>query len=268
MDLCGWNVQSVEFATATDSRYRYPTLWDQVVPSVVDKVYHACSIHDRLSVFQPCLTKLSKKADKRRPTPTIVEKWFPGCHYDLGRQKFNFLRQNATGLEKLLSIIPSALSATLEPNKVLSDLVLLWMLQSINNEHPAQQVIPDMAKEMLALDEAIQAPDPAVGSGDVYDKGLPYLPFGLLFSWAPVPAFITDAVKVLLAVRDRRIPDDQAKIYRFKERYNDSSPSIAKIGRVTDERYPSRTYQAFEAWSRYLTATGSAQGKVNGVREH
>jgi len=244
-------------------------LWDQVVPSVVDKVYHACSIHDRLSVFQPCLTKLSKKADKTRPVPTIVEKWFPGCHYDLGRQKFKFLRQNATGLEKLLSVIPNALSATLEPNKVLADLVLLWMLQSINNEYPNQQAIPDIATEMAALDEAIQAPNPDVGSGDVYDRGIPYLPFGLLFSWAPVPAFVTDAVKVLLAVRDRRIPDDRAKIYAFKERYHESSPSIAKIGKVTDERYPSRTYQAFEAWSGYLTvAGGSAQRKVNGVREH
>jgi len=63
-----------------------PTLWDGAIPSTVDKVLHACSIHDRFSLFHPCLaTKAEHKA-----SPEVHEVWFPGCHYDIGRQHCQF----------------------------------------------------------------------------------------------------------------------------------------------------------------------------------
>ncbi|KAF9346269.1 hypothetical protein BGX26_002248 [Mortierella sp. AD094] len=68
----------------------YPGFYDQKVSSVVGKVYHALSIHDRLWCFEPCHASRSKRNSKLE----IYECWFPGCHYDLGRQKFRFLREN------------------------------------------------------------------------------------------------------------------------------------------------------------------------------
>jgi hypothetical protein len=247
----------------------YPTLWDQIVPSVVDKVYHACSLHDRLSVFQPCLTKLSDKETKVRPPPQITEKWFPGCHYDLGRQRFKFLRQHAPGIEYWLSLIPNALSGTLEPNNVLSDLVLKWMLEAIQNEYRTQTVIHKIDVELRNLDHSIKTVKNGVGSGDIYEKGLPYIPFGSVITLI-LPAFVkkdlNSALEVLLAVRDRRIPDDKAVIYPYQEPYARGSPSIFQLGNVTEERYPSRTYQSFEAWVQYFISSHSRTGHVNGLR--
>lgn len=242
----------------------YPTLWDQIVPSVVDKVYHACSLHDRLSVFQPCLTRYSKKENKQRPRPDITEHWFPGCHYDLGRQRFKFLRQNASGVEYWLSLIPNRLSGTLDPNEVLSDLVLRWMLQSIASEYPHQTVITTIKAEIHGLDDSIKTVQRGTGSGDVYEKWEPYIPFGSILSHIPVPGLLTETIKLLLAIRDRRIPDDKAVIYPYKQPYSESSPPISKLGRVTSQRYPSRTEEVFEAWRAYFPLVDASKKRVNG----
>lgn len=230
----------------------YPTLWDQTVPSVVEKVYHACSLHDRLSVFQPCLTKLSKKEQKSRAHPKIVEQWFPGCHYDLGRQKFKFLRQNVKGLERWLSFIPNALSKTLEPNEVLSDLVLQWMLLAIQREFPDQTAIQDIDEGIASLDEEIRAVNKGVGSGDVYSNSAEYAPFGKILGMFRTPLIVTNTVKVLLAIRDRRIPDDKAIIYPYEKPYGRGAQPISELAEITHERYPSRTFQSFRDWRAYL----------------
>ncbi|KAL1305241.1 hypothetical protein AAFC00_002156 [Neodothiora populina] len=241
----------------------YPTLWDQVVPSVVQTVYHACSLHDRLSVFQPCLTKLSEKEEKTRQRPQITEQWFPGCHYDLGRQKFKFLRQRVHGLEAWLSVIPNALSKTLEPNEVLSDLVLSWMLQSIKKTFPLQHAIEDIDTEISALDISIAKVDKGVGSGDVYSKPLAYAPFGLLLSAFNTPAVLSDTARVLLALRDRRIPDDKAIVYPYHKPYGEQRTSIEKLAKLTPERYPSKTFSAFKEWQKYF-GVASKQDRTNG----
>ncbi|KAF1345567.1 hypothetical protein BDV97DRAFT_379420 [Delphinella strobiligena] len=244
----------------------YPTLWDQVVPSVVDKVYHACSLHDRLSVFQPCLTKLSEKEQKQRKHPNITERWFPGCHYDIGRQRFKFLRQHAPGLEGLLSILPNMLSGTLKPNEVLSDLVLRWQLMSINIEYPEQTVIKDIASQIDALDESIKTVDKGIGSGDVYSKAIVYAPFGAILSLLPTPGFLTDTVKLFLAIRDRRIPNDKAHVYPYDEPYDGGWPSIGHLAGVTRKRYPSKTYRSFETWRAYFSPSMPSRKEINGSR--
>lgn len=251
----------------------YPTLWDQVVSSSVDKVYHACCLHDRLSLFQPCLTK--RERNNGRAAPEIHEKWFPGCHYDVGRQRFKFLRQRAVDIpERLLSIIPNIFSGTLEPNHVLSDLVLRWMLQAINHEFPDQTAIGDIQYKISDLKTSIQKVSQGVGSGDVYnpEKSLLYAPFGRILGRLPQPKAVYDAIRLLLALRDRRIPDEGAHVYDYEAPFENCKKSIAELGQVTKVRYPSRTYESWKAWSSYFDVKDDPvfrNGIVNGsVKEN
>lgn len=231
----------------------YPTLWNQVVSSSVEQVYHACCLHDRLSLFQPCLTK--RERDNGIPSPTIHEMWFPGCHYDVGRQRFKFLRRRAVDpLERVLSVIPNLFSGTLEPNDVLADVVLRWMLQAIDNEMPTQTAIPDIQTQIAKLEQQIKSGQDSVGSGDVYSpqKSLLYAPFGRIISILPQPRIIYDTIAVLMALRDRRIPDEGAHVFPFEEHFEGGKKSIKELGQVTKERYPSRTYESWQAWSAYF----------------
>jgi uncharacterized protein (DUF2235 family) len=79
-------------------------LWDEKIPDVVERVYHACSIHDRLPFLPLCL---ATKAD-HSSTPRISETWFPGCHYDIGRQCCQALPQG------LLYLVPRLFSGVVE----------------------------------------------------------------------------------------------------------------------------------------------------------
>ena len=63
----------------------YPKFYDDMVSSVVQNVCYLVSLYDRLWVFQPCLAR--RKDGKGGG---IHEEWIPGCHYDLGRQRFRF----------------------------------------------------------------------------------------------------------------------------------------------------------------------------------
>lgn len=256
----------------------YPTLWDQVVSGSVEKVYHACCLHDRLSLFQPCLTK--RERENGRPVPEIHETWFPGCHYDVGRQRFKFLRRRAVDpFERLLVILPNLLSGTLEPNHVLADVVLRWMLQSIDHEMPSQTAIPDIKFQIEKLERDIKNRSQGVGSGDVYSpqKSLLYVPFGRVLSRLPQPTAVYDAISVLMALRDRRIPDEGAHVFDYESSFEGGKRSVAELGKVTKERYPSRAFESWKAWSAYFdqksdpvfkngdVSTGDG-GKENGER--
>lgn len=232
----------------------YPRLYDQIVPKVVDKVYHACSLHDRLSLFQPCLTEIESNSFTN---PTITEVWFPGCHYDLGRQRFKFLRQNAKDpLERLLSFMPNMLSSTVEPNQVISDLVLKWMLQAITAEYKSQNVIKDIQKKIVALDSNILSRRNGVGSGDVYDNPLWYAPFGWMVSPMVKIFFPTwiETAKLILAIRDRRIPGGSAIVYPYDKVYSSLHPhSISQLAGIDSKRYMSATCESFKCWRSCFT---------------
>ncbi|KAG0562783.1 hypothetical protein KC19_9G171000 [Ceratodon purpureus] len=71
------------------------------VSGEVERVYQALAVHDRCSVFNPCHVKRDKlNGDfvyNKEPYNLDIdykteELWFPGAHYDLGRQKFMFYK--------------------------------------------------------------------------------------------------------------------------------------------------------------------------------
>jgi hypothetical protein len=174
------------------------------------------------------------------------------------------MRQKVKGLEALLSWLPNAFSATLEPNQVLSDLVLHWMLSAINDEYPDQVAISDIKMKIANLDESITTADKGVGSGDVYEKGMVYAPFGIILQLLPPPLILLDTIKNFLAIRDRRIPGDKAIVYSYTTPFRKGSRSIESLAQVTPVRYPSKTYAAFEAWRAYLVNTNGVSDQSNG----
>lgn len=67
--------------------------YDQQISSEVQHVYQALSTHDRLSVFAPCFAHRNPNPTKwTKSSNTLTEVWFPGAHYDVGRQNFILLR--------------------------------------------------------------------------------------------------------------------------------------------------------------------------------
>jgi hypothetical protein len=219
---------------------------DQTCSSVVQNVYHAPCLHDRLWMFQPCLIFPSK--DESPGRTKIVQQWFPGCHYDVGRQTFRFLRSRPwNALERVLGVLPNLLSKTIWPNEVLADTVLRWLLGGVKEtSSPGTEnaIFSDIDGRIAHLTWRIAAPDPnTLGSGDIYADPLvnagpfgyiirplkkllaiPFKALDLLF-----PRFGSDVqdllgVKTLLdiltATTDRRVPraTDEESVYAYHER--------------------------------------------------
>ncbi|KAI4850921.1 hypothetical protein E4T44_02457 [Aureobasidium sp. EXF-8845] len=223
------------------------TLWDEEIPDVVERVYHACSIHDRLPLLPLCL---ATKAD-HSSTPRISETWFPGCHYDIGRQRCQALPQG------LLYLVPRLFSGVVEPNHVLSNSVLCWVLQCIAQQFPSQTVFQDSHWRISFLKKSIKSPTTGTGSGDVYgpSKTPLYAPFGRILTRLPIiPSMLGSAVS-MLPLRDRRIPDQAANVVDFEtQRHSEDERSLAEMARVDSQRYPSRAYEAWKAWTRHAIA--------------
>ncbi|CAD0096593.1 unnamed protein product [Aureobasidium vineae] len=225
-----------------------PILPNEIVPSVVEKVLHACSIHDRLPVLQPCL---ATKAD-HNTTPQIYETWFPGCHYDIGRQSCRFFPRG------WLFLAPRLLSGVIEPNHVLSNAVLCWALQSVVQQFPSQTVFQDTHWQIAFLKTSIQSPATSTGSGDVYQssKTSLYAPFGRILTRLPIIPAILESVVSVLPFQDRRIPDYAADIIDFESPYHPhNDKSLAQMARVDSQRYPSRTYEAWKTWTKHTATT-------------
>jgi hypothetical protein len=219
----------------------YPTFYDQDISTEVEKVYHACAMHDRLWAFEPCRARRAVSDDNAitRTELAIYEKWFPGCHYDVGRQNFRFLRQGQNIVEKSLFAIPQILTKPVNPNPVLADLVLLWMLEAVQKEDSDRIVILDTNEKIDHIKDRLHKPyKKGLGSGDVYSSAWNYTPIGIFGSaihYAGVGITkgldtITPTVKVgtalqewsgiqsvlkfMMATRDRRIPDENAVVVR------------------------------------------------------
>jgi hypothetical protein len=240
----------------------WPSFHDQKVSTVVELVYHAMSLHDDFYIFTPCLAKRSRRTG--RPDDFgITQKWFPGVHYDLGRQRFKFLRMFGGGrLERLLARW-SWVSKVIEPNEVLSDLVLKWMLEAVKDNDPSGQVISTekVDKEITAANQRMVADNRKTGDGDVYRNIVAYAPFGSAIVGLLTGLFGTrwqtnQIFQLLFALRDRLIADSDAHVYR----YMDTDASIAgsehqrieELAEVTPARYPSQTYQAWRLKRRLL----------------
>jgi hypothetical protein len=238
----------------------WPAFYDQNVSTAVENVYHAVSLHDRIFAFQPCLVSRNETMPGQGwGTFGVTEEvWLPGVHYDLGRQRFRFLREFGGGkLEQFLARFRFA-SQVIEPNHVLADFALRWMLLAIRAHNPepqaAYQVIPGIDRFIKDVTSDIQerAGDPGwVGDGDVYGHILEYAPFG---------SFILDVMRLLRGtrgkvsaiyqlffdLRDRFIPDHGATVYDFRSPDPDIGLSIGDLGAVCEQRYPSKSYVKWE----------------------
>jgi len=231
--------------------------FDQSMSAVVQNVWHAPCLHDRLWTFQPCLV-LPDAADEAEDDRTVVRQtWFPGTHYDVGRMTFRFVRQNPVNwIEEVLGWLPDLLSRTIYPNQVLSDAVLRWLVQGVQEvdqdsktpimpaaKHDIQRLSEGLAKVAPTTDAENGIPPEShyTGSGDVYGDVLAYAPGGVVFSavkktsqsitsvlnnFLP-PLNIGDNIQSLLGIKtlisiitatnDRRIPGTEAEIYPYMQ---------------------------------------------------
>lgn len=224
-----------------------PKLWDEVVPDVVESVFHACSIHDRLPFFQPCL---ATKADGNK-MPLIYESWFAGCHYDIGRQRCQFFPRG------WLYLVPSLLTGVIEPNHVLSNSVLCWLLQSVAQKFPSQTVFLELHWQINFLKKSMRSINTSTGSGDVYgpSKSLAYAPFGRILTRLPLVPTMFERVGSVLPLRDRRIPDHAAQVINFESpSHPNDEKSLAEMAKVDKHRYPSKTYDVWKTWTRNAAA--------------
>ncbi|RAL15162.1 T6SS phospholipase effector Tle1-like catalytic domain-containing protein [Aspergillus homomorphus CBS 101889] len=232
----------------------WPTFYDQNVSTVVANVHHAVSLHDRLFIFQPCLVSRSHShhcAQDWDQCGVTRQEWLPGVHYDLGRQRFRFLREFGGGwLESLLTRFKFA-SKVIEPNHVLADFALRWMLLAVQQHRSAAyEVIPDINQliDKVTLDIHTRAREPGrTGDGDVYGHILAYAPFGslILNIWRAVKGTrgqVSSIYQLFFDLRDRLIPEDNAVISKFRRFDEDIPGCIENLGEVSEQRYPSKAY--------------------------
>lgn len=270
--------------------------FDQNASSVVQHVYHAPALHDRLWIFQPCLVYPGDGDDKVKAE--VHQVWFPGTHYDLGRMTFRFVRQSPVNwIEGALGWLPDLLSRTIYPNEVLSDCVLRWVLQGIHevDNESNNSIVPDVKERIAALDARIARPQPnSTGSGDIYGDVLNYAPGGYILggiqrvsrvissSLNKIFPRLGDNIQELLGIKfiigiltataDRRIPGTTAMVYPYTQKevvlVNGNEQTIvvaqkAHMGGTNEwgkERYESRTYENFLLWKKVF----GTRREVNG----
>lgn len=262
--------------------------FDQHVSSAVHHVYHAPALHERLWIFQPCLIYPDEDKPQSENKATVHQQWFPGCHYDVGRMTFRFIRQAPSNkLEEVLGWLPDQLSRTIYPNEVLSDAVLKYLVEGIrdtDNSSP-NPIIPNITKEVDRLTERITSPGPKnTGSGDIYSDIINYAPAGIIWgSLKRVSHYAVSALNqisprlgenirgllgvetiigILSATADRRIPAVAGNIYPYKEEQQvlvngrQRVFNVAELGYMTgenewgNERYQSKTFESFLLWNK------------------
>ncbi|KAK1999407.1 hypothetical protein LX36DRAFT_743291 [Colletotrichum falcatum] len=233
----------------------WPKLYDQHVSSVVSEVYHAVALHERLYAFQPCLIS---RDTEYGPSYGITERWFPGTHCDVGRQRFKVSR----------GILPQTLedalpawawtSKVIGPNEVLSDLVLKWMLECVDTHDPSGFVIPkgNVYRELDRLKRNILRGH-NVGDGDVYNRILQFVPLGRYLGMTLSMVFgkwqDTQLYRLFFACRPRSVPDFNASVYNYRrpdpdldgnviQKLANLPSSLTPAEKQTDTRYPSTSY--------------------------
>jgi hypothetical protein len=221
--------------------FDWPEFYDQNISSEVQKVFHARSIHDRLWMFESCR---ARRDDKHADSADLElhERWFPGCHYDLGRQKFKFFRDGVNVVERFFFALPNHLTEPVIPNAVCADLVLHWLLQAVEANDPHDQVFKaGCAAEVNKMRNSLGAKHEDQGSGDVYRHMGDFTPAGI-FGSAIAQIYSTSAkvvdkllpsahlgsaiqsflgvktiLNILLATRDRRIEDNKSDVVALDE---------------------------------------------------
>jgi len=256
----------------------YPGFYDQNISTEIEKVYHACSIHDRFWAFEPCRVRRAPPGEGAAPRPELGlrEKWFPGCHYDVGRQQFKFLRQPQNVIERVAFRLPSFLTQPVVPNTICADLVLLWMLEAIQKEDIESTVIPKIESHISLIQLDLQTSTLNIGSGDVYStiyeftpacifgKGVHYIGLALtkitdlltpglsLGTQISESSGLLSILQYVMATRDRRIPNEDAEVVDLNgESKVLGERSVEEVAGLN--RYLSKTYPI---WLEYLDVIG------------
>jgi hypothetical protein len=256
--------------------------FDRYVPSVVQHVYHAVALHDRLSILPPCLVQTS---EEKSAATVINQKWFPGTHYDLGRTAFRFFpRHPGNHLAVLFGLAPDLLSRTVMPNEVLADRVLMWLMSGMQDMDPHgwNPFIENLEAHKERIRQCIATPTPnTTGSGDIYGDVLRSLPLDVyarpirlcleyvVSLWhRTITPMYSDATlyssgvqrirRILFSTNDRRIPVFATDVDDFQDEKGSKSGesySLEESARMCDldeggrMRYPSRTYSTFQLWT-------------------
>ncbi|KAL2197015.1 hypothetical protein P885DRAFT_60408 [Corynascus similis CBS 632.67] len=256
----------------TGTGFHWPKFYDNCVSTVVEKIYHAVSIHDRFWGFQPCLASRAPRLPNNPASPNleIRQKWFPGCHYDLARQEFQFLREGGSLWERILFAALNIFSKTVSPNDKLADLALIWILKGIETEGGGTIIQRDLDGNARRIEEVISQTknrllgSSPTGTGDMYHDMLSYLPGGRVLSM-PVRWFKKinkTTYAILFNPVDRMIPDpgiNATNAAVWNEVYNYTEPDsdlngarIQEIAGVNTQRYPSRTFQNYRVYMRVV----------------
>lgn len=217
-----------------DNNFYYEEVYDQNVSGEVQNVYQALSIHDRLSVFEPCFIRRSKKyedfkyninikennlkLEEKEKKPLIeyktIEVWFPGAHYDIGRQRFVFTRRG----DLFNNLINFFNIFVIEPNDKFSKYVLKWIINSINENDSNGQNLSCESSEDLSVNSSFNILKIRSLKGDIYNNMF----FQLFFN-----TFNKHII------RERRIiPYGKAKFYEECSENDKSNP----------DNYISKTY--------------------------
>jgi hypothetical protein len=201
-------------------------------------------------------------------------------------------------IEGVLGFLPDLLSRTIFPNEVLSDCVLRWILQGMQ-EVGNDTVIPDIDERIELLDTRIANPAPnSTGSGDIYGDVLNYAPGGIILgSIQRISRFFTSllnsvlprlgdniqqllgiktVIGILTATADRRIPGTEADVFPYTQKQpvqlddGEVQVNVAKNAQMEGknewgkERYKSRTWENYVLWREVFGRKDGMNG--NGVK--
>ncbi|KAL9568935.1 hypothetical protein ACKAV7_006921 [Fusarium commune] len=240
---------------------------------VAENIYHAISIHDRLRFIQPISVWKDIDSQEPRNWQRVCEKWFPGTHYDIGRQQLTFFSQSGTRLLWPFRL----LTGTIYPNMVLADLVLKWMLRNIQDVDASKQVILTIDSEINETMSRLTSRQLSTGSGDVYDQILQYAPLGYVLSWTEslLHELLQRATRFNGAGGnsapwngDRKILTSKAAVYDYNRPLDQSGETIGTLAKLCHRRYPSHTYEDFQLYQLHVGEIDAATYRCVLGREH
>src|SRR5688572_26552267 len=265
----------------------YEEFYDQNVSGEVQNVYQALAIHDRLFAFEPCFIRRLKEdkdfsynKDKDENNKDFIkyktnEYWFPGAHYDIGRQRFMFTRDGVNPLENLANDIINHFGIVeIHPNRTYANYALKWMIIMINNysndfglnpnslpstteqENQRQRSwlhdrinkniyklkdtwlrVIDKYIYNITASKILQIPNFNDLKNDVYDELKKILDF---IAIDPIGKIFVSIINQQ-ALRDRYIPYQKADLTFKSEDFNNISEEVLKSTTL----YPSETYNTY-----------------------
>lgn len=196
--------------------------YDQVVSEEVENVYQALAAHDVFFGFDPCFVRREPGYSKPGVTREV---WFPGAHWDLGRQRFVPFRTTGGLLEKVahkIIDVTNLLGVNIEPTPECAVAPLKWMLKCMRQTDPS--LFDDEGYDK-AVSHCLQVSQQWPFTPQALKKNaLEILSKRLLRSFSPLFAS--------LALRDRQIPEYSDANFIGGENGEDNEPAFISPGSV------------------------------------